>query len=202
MASYPHCEDDLVRIAEEDSYFSPLSSFRPRSRTMINLGECHALEPSSRSLRSQQVVIPSHLRLQVSIPGVLHTATPDSLSPQSESPETPLSLSSPIAGVVDLTKHIKTISTFAVAQGGLSDIYKGEWYQSERDCEGESKEAIVVPVCPFCFHQVPWPTLRKQVAIKLLRILTRKDQDGVRARKVQSSKLTPIIVAWTCLFSV
>ena len=156
MSYYPHCEDDLVRITEGDPCLSPLPSFRPRSRTMINLGQSHALDGEpfslhSGSLHPRRVVLPRsstpHLRLQVSIPGVLPTLAPRSLSPQSESPETPLSLSSPIAGVVDLTKDVKTISTFAVAQGGLSDIFKGEWYQ--RYCDGGRNEEVIVPVRDF-----------------------------------------------------
>ncbi|KAF8869271.1 hypothetical protein BD779DRAFT_763646 [Infundibulicybe gibba] len=51
----------------------------------------------------------------------------------SDSPETPASLSSPIVGVVDLTRAIRTISSSSVAAGGFSDIYEGEW---ERHNEG------------------------------------------------------------------
>ncbi|KAF8805661.1 hypothetical protein BYT27DRAFT_7192255 [Phlegmacium glaucopus] len=174
MSSDSHF-DDFVGITEEDSYLSPLLNFRPRARTMTDLNQSRSLgrELDPFYLCPQQVVIPRrsapHLRLQLSIPGAPPTAS-SSISPQSESPETPASLSSPIAGVVDLTKHVKTISTYAVAQGGLSDIYKGEWHQSEMGCDGENKEVVVV-------------------AIKLLRILTRKDQDGVRARRVILQRL-------------
>lgn len=159
MSSYSYFEDDLFTgISEEESYLSPLLNFRPRSRTMIDLGHSHSLDRELYSLRArtpQQVIIPKHsaphLRIQVSIPGAPPTP-PSSITPQCESPETPVSLSSPIAGVVDLTKHVKTISTYAVAQGGLSDIYKGEWYQSERDGDGGgSKEEVVVVCVLFCF---------------------------------------------------
>lgn len=154
MSSCPQFEDDFAGINEGDSYLSPLFNFRPRSRTMIGLGHSQ-LFPVHASFLPLHKVLPKrsapHLRLRVSIPEPPPTTAPSSISPQSESLETPVSLSSPIAGVVDLTKDVKTISTFAVAQGGLSDIYKGEWYQLvEDDCDGESKE-IVVPVCHLFF---------------------------------------------------
>lgn len=160
MSSLPYLEEDFFAsgITDEDSDLFPLCRFRPRARTTIGLGQSHTLDRGvffyASSLRPQQVVpqrSAPHLRLQVSIPGLALTTAPSSVSPQSESPQTPVSLSSPIAGVVDLTKHVRTISTFAVAQGGLSDIYKGEWYQSERECDGGSKEQVVVPVSRFFF---------------------------------------------------
>ncbi|KAJ3517678.1 hypothetical protein NLJ89_g352 [Agrocybe chaxingu] len=103
------------------------------------------------------------VRPQIRITSPSPPPGPESATPQSESPATPAStLNSPIAGVVDLTKYVTTVSAYAVAQGGLSDIYKGEWYK--RDPEDGGEKVVVV-------------------AIKLLRILTKKDQDGLRARK-------------------
>jgi hypothetical protein len=156
MTPYDSYEDGPV---EEDPSLSPLSDFRPRSRTMSDLSLLHSLDNDLFSLNASPLRpypaiprrSPPHQFLQVSIPGVAPT-TPRSLS-SSESPETPVSLSSPISGVVDLTKYVKTISTFAVAQGGLSDIYKGEWDQSGRDCDDGSKEVVVV--CHLSFNLLP-----------------------------------------------
>lgn len=102
-------------------------------------------------------------RLHVSIPTFKAPSHSDSATPQSESPLTPASLSSPIAGVVDLTNRVKTTSSGPVAHGGLSDIYKGVRYGSGSG-EEEGDETILV-------------------AIKVLRILSIKDRDDARARK-------------------
>ena len=160
MTPYGSYEDVPVEITEEDLSLSPLSDFRPKSRTMSDLSPLHSLDKDLFSLNASPLRpypaiprrSPPHQSLQVFIPGVAPT-TSRSLSPQSESPETPVSLSSPISGVVDLTKYVKTISTFAVAQGGLSDIYKGEWDQSGRDCDDGSKEVVVV--CHPSFNLLP-----------------------------------------------
>ncbi|KAF8154935.1 hypothetical protein B0H34DRAFT_544357 [Crassisporium funariophilum] len=161
MPSSPeiYVEDDTAAEGEGDSLISPLFDFRRKSLYVAG----------AMQKQQQQVVAPKRsapqMRLHLSIP-IAPSAAPDSSTPQSDSPETPASANSPIAGVVDLTNHVKTISSCAMAQGGLSDIYKGEWYRIDTNNEGHKIE-VVVPV-----------------AIKLLRILTRKDQDGVRARKV------------------
>ncbi|KIM84883.1 hypothetical protein PILCRDRAFT_817698 [Piloderma croceum F 1598] len=73
----------------------------------------------------------------------------------------PDSPGSPISGVIDLTHQIKTLSTYAFAHGGFADIHLAEWKRRSEDGEFQSI----------------------QVVIKLLRILTRQDVDGVRARK-------------------
>jgi len=62
---------------------------------------------------------------------------------------------------VDLTQHIRTISIEAFTRGGFADIHWGEW---ERRLEDRRTETTLV-------------------AIKLLRVLSGKDIDGVRARK-------------------
>lgn len=83
------------------------------------------------------------LRLSIPVaPVVINAAVDEETTPQSESPETPASITTPIAGVVDLTKHVATTSKFAVAQGGLSDIYMGEWYRTNGD--GGEKETLIV----------------------------------------------------------
>lgn len=87
-------------------------------------------------------------RLHVSIPTFKAPLPSDSATPQSESPLTPASLSSPIAGVVDLTNRIKTISSGPVAHGGLSDIYKGERYSSGSGVD-EGDETILVRIFEF-----------------------------------------------------
>jgi hypothetical protein len=92
-------------------------------------------------------------RLHVSIPTFKAPLPSDSATPKSESPLTPASLSSPIAGVVDLTNRVKTISSGPVAHGGLSDIYKGERYSSGSG-EDDGDETILVRIleslmCPF-----------------------------------------------------
>lgn len=91
------------------------------------------------------------IRLQLSIPKARgqHPSFDTSPStqedtPQSEfGPETPVSTSSPgIAKVVDLTKSVTTKSVYAVAHGGLSDIYTGEWHRTDAGT-GEAKVVAV-----------------------------------------------------------
>ncbi|KAF8896752.1 hypothetical protein CPB84DRAFT_1208283 [Gymnopilus junonius] len=169
----------------ENEYSPPhLGLQRPRARTMTDLkpavvGDLQtilggSLYPLPRGDGLRSPASHSQIRLQLSIPSfvartsVLKDNSPqtDGSTPQSESPETPASVSSPIAGVVDLTKDVVTTSQEPVAQGGLSDIYLGEWYRSMDDDEGGMQKEKTV------------------VAIKLLRTFTRKDHDGERARKV------------------
>ena len=123
----PQIFDDTEEYGEDGSSLSPLIPF---SRTMtIDLAQGDSLVDGSAKLYSPKLVsqkrsVPQ-MRLQVSIPA---SSTSQENTPQSDSPETPAStLSSPIAGVVDLTKNITTVSKYAVAHGGLSDIYVGEW---------------------------------------------------------------------------
>ncbi|TFK31104.1 hypothetical protein BDQ12DRAFT_319570 [Crucibulum laeve] len=127
----------------------------------INPAENVSAAPDPRSLlvplRLPRKPSAAQLSLRLAIPS-------DDYSPQSSnSPETPATLSSPITGIVDLTRYLKTHSSSPVAQGGLSDIYKGEW---ERQSEEDGRKESVL------------------VAIKLLRVLSVKDQEGARARKV------------------
>jgi hypothetical protein len=83
------------------------------------------------------------LRLSIPVaPVVINTTVDEETTPQSESPQTPASITTPIAGVVDLTKDVTTTSKFAVAQGGLSDIYMVEWYRTNND--GGEKETLIV----------------------------------------------------------
>ncbi|RDB31079.1 putative serine/threonine-protein kinase drkC [Hypsizygus marmoreus] len=81
-------------------------------------------------------------------------------------PDTPASLSSPITGVVDLTKSVKTLNSSPATTGGFSDIYRGEWTRtsSGNDNPGTKGEAVLV-------------------AIKLLRVLTVHDEDYSKARR-------------------
>jgi hypothetical protein len=123
---------------------------RRRSKTIVEFG--------SRTLNGEQ---PGHdylpdgisdklvrrrsapLRLSIpTAPVVVNSTVDEETTPQSESPQTPASITTPIAGVVDLTKDVTTTSKFAVAQGGLSDIYMGEWYRTNVD--GGAKETLIV----------------------------------------------------------
>ncbi|KIM84884.1 hypothetical protein PILCRDRAFT_817699 [Piloderma croceum F 1598] len=74
------------------------------------------------------------------------------------SPDSP---ASPVTRVVDLTQQIKTLSKDAISHGGFADIYWGEWERRSED----------------------GPATTIFVAIKLLRVLAKKDFDDVRARK-------------------
>jgi len=73
----------------------------------------------------------------------------------------PASPGSPVPGVVALTPQIQTLSAYAFAHGGFSDIHWGEWEHRLQNGQIETT----------------------RVVIKLLRILSRHDTDGVRARK-------------------
>ena len=112
---------------------------------------------------------------------------------KSESLLTPASLSSSIlAEVVDLTNRVKTISSGPAAEGGLSDIYKGVriawvWERMKGTKRSWCASLTLVP-CLFARHDI-----QPQVAIKVFRILTIKDRDDPRARKVSS---TSILAAW------
>lgn len=85
----------------------------------------------SRQSRSASPSAPRRLvaspTLQLVIPSIDKAEAQRASSSNYESPVTPASLTSPITGVVDLTRSVRTISSSPVAHGGLSDIYKGEW---------------------------------------------------------------------------
>ncbi|KAF9043329.1 hypothetical protein BJ165DRAFT_237256 [Panaeolus papilionaceus] len=133
--------------------------------TASKLGPTIATTPSSSSTTSSVPSLDS-----LSPPKLQASAANEVATPISESPITPSSsgnTSSIIAGVVDLTRLVRTVSEFPVAQGGLSDIYQGEWRKQSEDA--------------------PWETETVKVAIKVLRIFTMRDPDGVRTRKVNSS---------------
>ena len=113
---------------------------------------------------------------------------------RSESLLTPASLSSSIAEVVDLTNRVKTISSGPAASGGLSDIYKGvriAWVWERMKGTKRSRCAFLTLVCLSNRHNI-----QPQVAIKVFRILTIKDRDDPRARKVNP---TSILAAWVYL---
>lgn len=113
------------------------------------------------------------LRLQLSIPAtrVQHlssdiiSSTSQEDTPQSANgPDTPVSTTSPgVAKVVDLTKNITTTSVYAVAHGGLSDIYTGDWHRT--DSENGKTEVVAVRV-------LPWAHLM-MVSRHLFRLLSR-----------------------------
>ncbi|KAF4585151.1 hypothetical protein EYR40_001988 [Pleurotus pulmonarius] len=123
-------------------------------RESISMKESNSVRPSPADL--PQLSIPSPRTLTVS---ARRLGTP-------KTPETPHSLTSPELRVVDLTKCVKTISKDAEAHGGFSDIYMGEWERVHDPEENESGSSTVITV-----------------AVKLLRVLSKQDQDGVKARK-------------------
>lgn len=112
-----------------------MSAWRRASDSALHQG----LRPPS-SLRPYRTSIPS-VRLHLSIPKrpelplTIDGATDTDLFSGSDSTEdspvisTPTSsaTSSPISGVVDLSAHVSTTSAYAIANGGLSDIYTGIW---------------------------------------------------------------------------
>jgi len=150
-----------------------------------------SLAPHGLALRVESIP-----RLHVSIPTFKTPLPSDSVTPQSESPETPASLSSPIAGVVDLTNRVKTVSSGPVAHGGLSDIYKGVRYSSNSG-EDEGDETILVRILESLAYPFDRHDIQPQVAIKVLRILSSiKDRDDARARKVNPKN---ILAAWVYL---
>ena len=140
---------DTEKHGEDGSSLSPLIPF---SRTMtIDLAQGDSLVDGSANLYSPKLVsqkrsVPQ-MRLQVSIPA---SSTSQENTPQSDSPETPAStLSSPIAGVVDLTKNITTVSKYAVAHGGLSDIYVGEWLCTTGNEPAPQKLTVCIQAYPL-----------------------------------------------------
>lgn len=145
----PQIFDDTEEYDDDGSLLSPLIPFSRtirRSRTMIDLAQEDSLVGGLANLCSPKLVsqkrsVPQ-MRLQVSIPA---SSTPQENTPQSESPETPASsLASPIGGVVDLTKNVTTVSKFAVAHGGLSDIYVGEWLRTTEDGPAPQKLMVCI----------------------------------------------------------
>lgn len=135
--------------------------------SLVNLQDDYysSLDPSSVCLLPQKLSRKASHQLlpHLSIP--LHsTVTPiPSETPESE---TPVSLNSPLIGIVDLSSAVKTTESAPVTHGGFSDIYKAEWERTLHD-DGEGNAKVVI---------VP-------VAVKLLRVLSAKDHDGVKARK-------------------
>ncbi|KAJ7595485.1 kinase-like domain-containing protein [Mycena floridula] len=107
--------------------------------------------------------IPQHLP-HLSIPSQrIRSSFP--LPSETPETETPPSLGSPIVGVVDLTAFVKNIDSSPVTHGGLSDIYQGELERKSMDEDGRETSSIV------------------PIAVKLIRVLSAKDHDGVKARK-------------------
>ena len=89
---------------------------------------------------------PSHQLLpSLSIPHHLITPPTSSGTPESE---TPASLSSPLVGIVDLSRSVKTTESAPVTHGGFSDIYKAEWERTISEDDGSTK-VVLVPVCIF-----------------------------------------------------
>lgn len=122
----------------------------------ISIPEFPLLIDNLRSKRSHQ-----------SLPLLSIPALPDVSPVETETPETetPVSLNSPLSGIVDLSRSLKATDSNPVTHGGFSDIYKADWECTVQDEDGNSQQ-IIVPV-----------------AVKLLRVLSAKDQDGVKARK-------------------
>jgi hypothetical protein len=81
--------------------------------------------------------IPQHGHAQDLSPSL----TPD--TSQTVTPDTPVSLSSPIAGVIDLTSSVKTLNDSPATTGGFSDIYRGEWTK-ERAGQDQGSETVLV----------------------------------------------------------
>lgn len=81
--------------------------------------------------------------------------------------------------IADLTPQIKSLSSHAFAHGGFSDIH---WGVLERSSENGRLESV----CSYNVSQLPLTKIRIQfrVVVKLLRVLTRQDVDGNRAKKV------------------
>ncbi|KAJ8502893.1 hypothetical protein ONZ45_g11343 [Pleurotus djamor] len=94
------------------------------------------------------------------VPGL--SPNPGSRTPDSPSPA---SLNSAERRIVDLTQCMRTISKEPDAHGGFSDIYQGEWERAV-DPEDDSKGKAYA-----------------KVAVKLLRVLSSRDQDATKARK-------------------
>ena len=132
MDPNPQIVDHSEECDDDGSSLSPLIPFSQTirgSRTMVDPSQGDSLVGGLANLYNPRLVSPqrsiTQMRLHVSIPA---SSTSQENTPQSESPETPAStLASPIGGVVDLTKNVTTVSKYAVAHGGLSDIYVGEW---------------------------------------------------------------------------
>lgn len=132
-------QDTLISLRRPSSLYK-----HGRQRSM-SLMDAHQMTFSDGKYLSDRSVFTRRLHLSIppSRPPPDTALCEDTGTPQSESPQTPASITSPIAGVVDLTKDVTTTSTYSVAQGGLSDIYLGEWHHFN-DITG-SKE--VVQVC-------------------------------------------------------
>lgn len=108
------------------------------------------------------------------------------------SPDSP---ASPVTRVVDLTQQIRTISKDALTHGGFADIYWGEWERRSEDGQTKTVRMSIPRSDPF----LTVPFAQTSVAIKLLRVLAKKDIDGVRARKVSARsfcKLGLLINQW------
>jgi hypothetical protein len=101
-----------------------------------------------------------------------------------EAVENSLVLVLPVAGVADLTGKVKTAVPHALAHGGFSDIYRGEWEveaMSQDGCGHVETRSVRIGLWPFALLLNDF-----QVAIKVLRVLTRENSTDVRLRKVKS----------------
>ncbi|THU98775.1 hypothetical protein K435DRAFT_521449 [Dendrothele bispora CBS 962.96] len=184
-----------------DCTFVTASSNDPSRNTLTPPGPSGSMRPTRQGL--PQLAIPNPRSLSSDLPAS-HSATSQSESPpssdrlfghahsesQSTTPETPASLSSPIVGVVDLTKNVRTTSTGPDFHGGYSDIYCGEW-EKELEVDSNLDDARSDTSAPTMVEDTSISTtgaVRRtkivKVAIKLLRVLSASGYDEVRARKV------------------
>lgn len=130
------------------THMQGMSALRRASDSALHQG----LRPPT-SVQQHRLTLPP-MRLQLSIPArrsihLVDTKSADVDAGSESTADSPVistpssSVSSPISGVVDLSAHVTTTSSYAVAHGGLSDIYMGQWTQGP-GVGGISED---IPVC-------------------------------------------------------
>lgn len=139
FVQYPSdCKDSALNDEEHDGLKLPI--VRDGARIAPTTNDLDYLK--RRTIPQVTITKPQQELPQLSIPNKVSSRDVF----QSETPETPASLSSPIVGIVDLTTYVKTISPVPLCHGGFCDIYLGEWERRLALNEGGEKTDTQVHV--------------------------------------------------------
>jgi|ERR1700722_2047331 len=99
--------------------------------------------------------------------------------------------------ILDLTARIKTTGRNPVAHGGFSDIYLGRMTSESRSEDGsvlvKTSQVRGLVFAGACICNTIYSSFGQcQVAVKLLRVLTKQELDGDKLRRVGSSAHFPL----------
>ncbi|KAF9457872.1 kinase-like domain-containing protein [Collybia nuda] len=150
----------------ESPYFASYASSTHNSS--FNAGPNSLISMSSKQWMKQEPLL-SQWRIIKKIIGIIknwgggHSVPKKSLPRPERTPTI-----DNVTQTVDLTKEVRIPNQNVVSHGGFSDIYRGEWEQGSESLTKDGNSEGVSTV---------------QVAVKLLRVFTRREVDLERSRK-------------------